>query len=250
MRPGHFWIQVIVDPEWRSRGIGSMLFDSALRFAQSRNASALESVVRDDDSQSLHFAEGRGYQIERHSFDSALDLIAFDEAKFSDELERVKSAGFCFFSLAEAGSLSEELKRKLYELNRITALDNPGNHRTFPGYESFSKNVFDASWFRADTQLLAAHGDHWVGMSAIAFYPEDNHAFNAFTGVLPEYRGRGLATVLKLHAIRLAQQLGVRYIRTNNDSQNAPMLAVNHKLGYKPEPGSYQLICKLGDKNT
>jgi hypothetical protein len=26
-------------------------------------------------------------------------------------------------------------------------------------------------------------------------------------------------------------------MRTNNDSENAPMLAVNRKLGYRPEPG-------------
>ena len=132
---------------------------------------------------------------------------------------------------------------------RVVEIRQFCNHRTFPGYETFSKNVFDAFWFRADTQLLAGHGDHWVGLSAIAFYPEDNYAFNAFTGVLPEYRGRGLATVLKLHAIRLARKLGARYIRTSNDSQNAPMLAVNRKLGYKPEPGFYQLICRLEDKN-
>jgi hypothetical protein len=28
---------------------------------------------------------------------------------------------------------------------------------------------------------------------------------------------------------------------TDNDSQNAPMLAINRKLGYQPEPG----ICRL-----
>jgi hypothetical protein len=26
-------------------------------------------------------------------------------------------------------------------------------------------------------------------------------------------------------------------MRTNNDSKNEPMLAVNRKVGYKPEPG-------------
>jgi hypothetical protein len=30
--------------------------------------------------------------------------------------------------------------------------------------------------------------------------------------------------------------IGARYPRTNNDSQNAPMLVVNRKLGYRPEP--------------
>ena len=37
----------------------------------------------------------------------------------------------------------------------------------------------------------------------------------------------------------------MRYIRTNNDSNNAPMLAVNRKLGYKSEPGLYRLLCEL-----
>jgi GNAT superfamily N-acetyltransferase len=84
-----------------------------------------------------------------------------------------------------------------------------------------------------------------VGLSAIGIYPADNHAYNAFTGVLREYRGRGLAQALKLQTILLAKREGVRYVRTNNDSKNAPMLAVNRKLGYMPEPGYYELLCVL-----
>ncbi|HEY7850574.1 MAG TPA: hypothetical protein VIC27_10950, partial [Ktedonobacterales bacterium] len=33
--------------------------------------------------------------------------------------------------------------------------------------------------------------------------------------------------------------------RTNNDSQNAPMLAVNRKLGYQPQPGFYRMRAQL-----
>jgi GNAT superfamily N-acetyltransferase len=149
-----------------------------------------------------------------------------------------------FFSLAEA-DVTDENKRKLYELNRTTALDNPGNDRTFPDFYAFSRNVFEASWFRADTQILAAQGERWVGISAVAIYPAGQHAYNAFTGVLREYRSRGLAQALKLHTILLAKREGIHTIRTNNDSTNAPMLAVNHKLGYKPEPGFYKLLCVL-----
>lgn len=245
MRPAHFWLQVIVAPEQRRRGIGTTLFTQAARFARSQGAAVLESSVRDDDAGSLHFAERRDYRVARHSFDSSLDLAAFDESRFSDLLGRVEAEGFRFFSLADAGPLTEVLKHKLYELNRITALDNPGNNRTFPTYASFDKNVFSASWFRADTQLLAADGERWVGLSALAWYPEGRLAANAFTGVLPEYRGRGLATALKLHAIRLARRLGAGSVRTNNDSLNAPMLAVNRSLGYGPEPGLYHLECIL-----
>ena len=54
-----------------------------------------------------------------------------------------------------------------------------------------------------------------------------------------------VAQALKLQTILLAKREGVRYERTNNDSQNAPMLAVNRKLGYKPEPGIYHLLRTL-----
>jgi hypothetical protein len=50
---------------------------------------------------------------------------------------------------------------------------------------------------------------------------------------------------LKLQTILLAKQKGIRYVRTDNDSKNAPMLAINRKLGYKPEPGYYRLLCVL-----
>ena len=244
MQPGRFWLKVVVTPEVRCQGLGSQMFEDALRAARGQGALYLESSVRDDNPASFRFADKRGFKIEHHAFVSTLDLAAFDEHRFDDLLARVHAQGFRFFSLAEAG-LTEENKHKLYEVNRAAALDNPGNNGIFPDFYAFSKNVFEASWFRADTQIIAAHGDCWVGLSAIGIYKEDNHAYNAFTGVLREYRGHGLAQALKLQTILLAKREGVRCIRTDNDSQNAPMLAVNRKLGYKPEPGIYHLLRTL-----
>jgi len=31
--------------------------------------------------------------------------------------------------------------------------------------------------------------------------------------------------------------IGAAYLRTHNDSRNAPMLAVNQRYGYRPRPG-------------
>jgi hypothetical protein len=36
------------------------------------------------------------------------------------------------------------------------------------------------------------------------------------------------------------------HIRTNNDLQNAPILAINRKLGYKAEPGVVQVCERAG----
>jgi hypothetical protein len=43
----------------------------------------------------------------------------------------------------------------------------------------------------------------------------------------------------------VARRLGAGTIRTNNDSLNAPMLAINRKLGYCPLPGYFRLVKHL-----
>lgn len=249
MKPGRFYIKVIVAPEHRNRRLGTQMYAEALRVALEQGATELESMVREDDVISNKFMQNRGFKVEFHTFESTLDLACFDENKFSDLLARIHAEGFRFFTLAEAG-LTDENKHKLYEVNRTCALDSTGSDGTFPDFYAFSKNVFDASWFRADTQILASHSDRWVGLAAIGVYPEDNHAYNAFTGVLREFRGHGLAQALKLQTILLAKKENVRYVRTNNDSKNVPMLAINSKLGYQPEPGYYRILCKLNENQA
>lgn len=244
MKPGHFYIKLIVAPEARGCGLGTQMYTDALRVAREYGAMYLESSVREEDAESIRFAEQRGFQIERHLFESTLDLTTFEEHRFDDLLTRLQGEGIRFFSLAEAG-VTDVSKQRLYEINRAAAMDDPANTGTFSDFYAFSKNVFEASWFRADTQIIASHADRWVGLAAIGIYPADSHAYNAFTGVLREYRGRGLAQALKLQTILLAKREGVRYVRTHNDSKNTPMLAINRKLGYKPEPGIYRVMCVL-----
>ena len=54
-----------------------------------------------------------------------------------------------------------------------------------------------------------------------------------FTGTLDEYRGRGLALAAKVAAMRWAAANGITQVAATNDETNAPMLAVNAKLGFR-----------------
>ena len=58
-------------------------------------------------------------------------------------------------------------------------------------------------------------------------------ALNGMTGTLRAYRGRGLAKLAKAATIRWAREDGLRRIVTENDAENAAMIAVNEWLGYR-----------------
>jgi RimJ/RimL family protein N-acetyltransferase len=55
-----------------------------------------------------------------------------------------------------------------------------------------------------------------------------------FTATGREYRGRGLALAVKLASTRWAAENGITQLVTTNDETNAPMLAINRRLGYRP----------------
>jgi GNAT superfamily N-acetyltransferase len=242
MPPGHFWTRTVVDPTYQRQGIGSMLLDHGLAFAREHGATHLDGEVRDLCADCLRFVEQRGFQIERHLYESRLDLTKFDESRFAGTVEEVEASGIRFLTLADMGNTLEN-QQKLYELNRTCAADNPGNEGWgFPSFEDFRKRVFLASWFRADGQILAADGERLVGIAAVGIYEQNNGAHNAFTGVERAYRGRKIALALKLLAIRCARKYGADNFLTDNDSKNAPMLAINRKLGYQSEPGIYVLV--------
>jgi RimJ/RimL family protein N-acetyltransferase len=63
---------------------------------------------------------------------------------------------------------------------------------------------------------------------------DSGRAINSFTGTLPTHRGRGLARAAKQASLVWAAAHGITAVWTHNDEQNAPMLAVNARLGYRP----------------
>jgi len=246
MGQGRFYLWVALDLAWRQRGIGAQLYDNALDFAIGHGAAALESEVREDDASGLRFARHRGFAIARHIFESAIDLAAFDEKPFDGLLEDVQAGGVRFLSLADV-AMDPGYFRQLYEVNYRAVLDDPASTGNWVSFEEFERTVRGASWFDPYGQIMAldAASGAVIGLAAVGFFEHTNRASNMITGVDRAYRGRRIALALKLLTIRYAKARGSDAIVTNNDSQNAPMLAINHKLGYVPRPGIYRLAKAL-----
>ncbi|MGE5335608.1 MAG: N-acetyltransferase family protein [Nitrososphaerota archaeon] len=238
--PHQFWISTVVAPGFRRQGLGTHLAEAALTFAREQGATRLDAEVRDNAADGLRFAERYGFRKKRHIFESRLYLAGFDEQRFVGTIAGAESAGIRFFTLADVGNTTAT-QRRLYELNARLARDIPGHEEAFMPFEQFQKTVCSASWYRPDGEIIAAAGDTWVGMAAVGYFEATNSMYNMFTGVDPAWRGKGIALALKLLAIACARRYGADYISTNNDAENAPMLAVNRKLGYQPEPGFYRM---------
>ena len=234
--PGSFEVELVVDPAWRRSGVGALLWEALRARLAEESATRLEVEIREHDTGADRFAQARGFALVRRRFQSTLDLASFDEARFAGVIERLEAGGARFFSLADVGD-TEEARRAVYEINRRAALDIPGRIPTFAPFKEWRRFVCGATWYRAEGQMIVALGETWVGLGAVGYFAETNSLYNMITGVDRAYRGRGLALGLKLRTIALARRYSAAYIRTHNDSENAPMLAINRTLGYQPEPG-------------
>ncbi|RYG22969.1 GNAT family N-acetyltransferase, partial [bacterium] len=233
--PEHRQIDVASLPAFRQKGLGTAMLETLVGIG----GESLKANVRDDDAESLRFVERHGFVRYRHLFESRLNLETVDLDLLWQAIDRAEQSGVRFFSFAET-AMDSEAKRRLWSVNSISNLDQPGQDEPKPTFEDWCTIVTDAGWFEPAAQILAAVGDEWVGLGAVGTFSPARY-YNLYTGVLKPYRGRGIATALKALGIRYAQSRGATSIRTNNDSQNAPMLSINRRLGYQPLPGWYSL---------
>ena len=67
-------------------------------------------------------------------------------------------------------------------------------------------------------------------------YQSDEDLDSGLTGVRQKYRRHGVATAMKIKAIKYAMQHGYKTIKTGNDITNKAMLNLNRKLGFIEKP--------------
>lgn len=194
------------------------------------------------------FLLARGYAEHDRMWNSTLNLQTLDFTRFAGNQARVAAEGLTVRPLSELGEFGEVQQRRFYTL--VAAL-----LRDVPSTTPVSVWPFEIWHRRAGARMLPegvlialAPDGEWVGLSElhlpIATRPGTLH--NGLTGVLPEWRGRGVALALKLAAARAALERGFTHSRTGNHSINTPMLAVNERLGFVREGARVTLRREVG----
>jgi RimJ/RimL family protein N-acetyltransferase len=151
---------------------------------------------------------------------------------------------------------TETAQRRLFALNNATAIDIPGGEGepAWASFEDFQARVCAADWYKPGGQMVVIDLDPvgvdgpFVALSAITRFAGADHAYNLHTGVDRRYRGRKLAQAVKVIALRYARDvLGVAAVHTHHTAVNAPMIAIDRKLGYVQAPGMYALAKNIGE---
>jgi GNAT superfamily N-acetyltransferase len=232
-----YYLTLNVVPEHRNQGIGSSLFDLLLDQLKSRKARQVITDTYDTYPHSIAFLTGRDFcKFMRYPY-SILDVTQFDFSRFSQVAEKMKAMGIQIKSIAEAQQDDPAWMEKLWRLDTLILQDTPSPvEEKQLTLEEFEKMKINSTWFNPQAWFIALDGDQWIGESALETITGNREKYwTHITGVIADYRRRGIATALKLHVIDFARCSGVKFIQTSNEEHN-PMYGINKLLGFTSQP--------------
>ena len=231
---GVFRVAVAVLPACERRGIGTALYARLEAALQALAPRALRAHATEARPHGLRFLIARGYSELFREINSYLNLARFDPAPFADQAARLAAQGIVLRSVAELADDTAR-DRKLYDLYWRLMGEVPGRtDDTPPPFEAWQADYLHAPDLDPARYFVALDGARYVGQTALRATIEADTLHNELTGVLPDYRRRGIALGLKLRAIAYAQAGGWARILTSNATTNRPMLAANVRLGFAP----------------
>ncbi len=238
--PHKFFGNIFVHPKHQKKGIGTALYQSTLEFLTALEAISFRSQIAESDAHSLQFATTRGFSESKRDFESLLTVNSFDFSRFAG-LENVE--GVEFHTAKELDSTV--FRQALFDCFTATRADVPRSQAASPiSLEFFQEQVLGDEYFLWDgTQIaLDPKTDTILGFSGVYQGAREGWMDQWLTATRREARGRGIALALKLRVTKYALEQGYSTIRTDNDTRNAPMLAINDKLGFVRQPALISVV--------
>jgi len=206
----------------------------------------LEAYAGEDEPEALDALARLGYERDRLEKVWELDLQTEGSRLVAEaEQERAKAARTGYeLTTIPAWQASKKFEA-LHALDTLTRKDVPTTFPVLPeAFENFIERLRSPDRPH-DRWWVALRGADPVAMSYLRFPPVRGRVWTGYTCCHPDHRGRGLARAVKLQTLAQAVALGVPAVYTDNDSENAPMLHINERLGYRSRPGFIGLLKRV-----
>jgi GNAT superfamily N-acetyltransferase len=238
------YLELIVHPEYRRRGIGTGLLEEVYAAARRQHRSLVEvetvralpgGIARDEAG--YRYLTNRGHQPGMTSIRSRCQIEGDSAPNHAD--------GYSLVQWRDA--VPDEIIEDVAALQSRLLLDAPS------GDLAVEQEVYDAARVRGQeaTELGRGHRAYStaarhdatgqiVARTKVAFEgSEATHARQRITIVEPAHRGRRLGLIVKSanHAYARANEPALRVIDAWNAEDNTHMRAVNAQLGFEPVDG-------------
>ncbi|MFN8123108.1 MAG: GNAT family N-acetyltransferase [Thermoleophilia bacterium] len=219
--PHGMWLRFAVLPGHHATA-GAALWDAVAAHCARHGVTLLRGGVPEDQPETLRLlAAGGVHEVER----SQRVVLRIPERPPDPE----PPAGVALRSLADDPALLDDL----VALDAETIPDIPGEGAVAQGQGWWEDLLADGS-FDPRTIILAVAEGRGVSMCALRHHrARPDVAVVDYTATARAWRGRGLAVLVKRACHAAAWDVGVREIRAWNHLDNAPMRAVNARLGYE-----------------
>jgi len=247
-----FRLNLRVAEGWQRRGVGRSLLARLEQEVLALGGRVVRGNVRQDVPGALALAERGGYHRTWTRYESRLKVRSgHTYPEFAHLLERVQREGVVFRSLSALAN-DPQRDRRLYELDWRLMNDVPlGMSLSRPPLDVWVSQNLTTQTSEPDLSFVALHPAQddpltgpYIGLSTLEHTPGGFYVIG-MTGVLPGYRGRGVAKALKVQAMRAlaarpGSPAGGDEIRTFNDPPNVAMLGMNASLGFERGPDIYR----------
>lgn len=244
------WGGGAVRREYRRRGIGSSLIPRVIRQMEIWDRTTFITGTETDNGRG--FLEWLGAHMAQSSAENRLDIEALDwgmvERWIKEGAERSPDSKLELFEDRLPAEFVAEYSPVYSRLVNMAPRDelDMGDFEASPevwedGYEKAQKLG------RKHHTMITREPDGAIsGLTEIYFRPDkEAYLYQNLTGVMPEYRGRGLGKWLKAAMLQWAKAKypTAKWMVTGNAHSNDPMLAINTKLGFKEHRAgsSYQI---------
>jgi GNAT superfamily N-acetyltransferase len=222
---GYIWAGVL--PAARGCGFGSALWNAAEQHLADAGVARINADALDEAG--AGFLERRGFAPVRTVVISALDPRDVPAAELESRRAAAEREGYR--PVAYSGVDVEAL----FELDVGLSGDEPGESEPRRmSFEEWRSDLFEGPDMTQEGSFAVVAEGLPVAFSALSVDPATARGRNEGTSTAPAHRGRGLATLAKLAQLRWAAEHGIEQVVTDNDERNAPMLAINRRLGYEP----------------